>query len=194
MARPKDDYVPVHIRIATFFEKYPNGTLTCKDVRVMSAGGNDYILYQAYAHRHPDDTMPGVGTAWDLVPGPTTFTEGSEAQNAETAAWGRALVAIGAADTHKGIATAEDQAKAIGLENVLEQAGPEGRANFSNACKQLAEEMGTDHAVLERLIIQRATKGRTNDAARITTRQIPAVRAEFASRKTAWRELQGMAQ
>ena len=65
-------------------------------------------MYTACAYRTPDDIRPGVGVAWELVPGATSFTRGSEAMNAETAAWGRAIVAVLAADTKRGVASAQE--------------------------------------------------------------------------------------
>ena len=35
------------------------------------------------------------GTAWEPIPGPTPYTKDSELMNAETAAWGRAIIAAG---------------------------------------------------------------------------------------------------
>ena len=42
------------------------------------------------------------------VPGLTPYTKNSELQNAETSAWGRALVAVLAADTKEGVASADE--------------------------------------------------------------------------------------
>jgi hypothetical protein len=65
-------------------------------------------VYSAAAYRTPDDQLPGVGWAYEPIPGPTNFTRDSELQNAETAAWGRAMVAALAVDTKKGIASSEE--------------------------------------------------------------------------------------
>ena len=62
----------------------------------------------ALAYRAPDDPMPGIGTAWEPFPGRTPYTRDSELMNAETSAWGRAIVATLAADTNKGIASREE--------------------------------------------------------------------------------------
>jgi hypothetical protein len=67
-----------------------------------------WVVFTAAAYRTPDDLRPGIGTAWEPVPGKTPFTRDSEVQNAETAAWGRAIVAALAGDTKKGIASAEE--------------------------------------------------------------------------------------
>lgn len=43
-----------------------------------------------------------------MFPGRTPYTLGSELMNAETSAWGRAIIAVGAADSKKGISSAEE--------------------------------------------------------------------------------------
>jgi len=106
------DYVDVAERISIFREKYPTGCLQPANLeeplKVFNIDGKAYVLYTACAYRTPDDPRPGVGIAWELVPGATSFTRGSEAMNAETAAWGRAIVAVLAADTKRGIASAQE--------------------------------------------------------------------------------------
>lgn len=106
------DYVDVAERISIFREKYPTGCLQPANLneplQVFNLDGKAYVLYTACAYRTPDDTRPGVGIAWELVPGATSFTRGSEAMNAETAAWGRAIVAVLAADTKRGVASAQE--------------------------------------------------------------------------------------
>ena len=101
------DYVDVAQRLREMREIYPQLTLTQVDLKFITFGGQDWVVYTAAAYRTPDDQRPGVASAWECIPGKTPYTKDSELQNAETSAWGRALVAIGA-DTRKGIATAED--------------------------------------------------------------------------------------
>lgn len=102
------DYIDVATRIVEFREKYPQGSLQQLDVKFIDFAGKSWVVYTAAAYRSPDDALPGVGTAWEPVPGPTQFTRDSELQNAETAAWGRAMVAALAVDTRKGIASGEE--------------------------------------------------------------------------------------
>src|SRR6185503_8748663 len=91
-----DDYVDVAERIRQFYERYPDGRLTSGGMpKVVEIGGKPFIWYHAQAYRTPDDTLPGDGWAAEPVPGPTQFTKDSELMNAETAAWGRAIVALG---------------------------------------------------------------------------------------------------
>jgi hypothetical protein len=78
------------------------------EVKMPDGSIKSYMVYSAAAYRTPDDQLPGVGWAYEPIPGPTNFTRDSELQNAETAAWGRAMVAALAVDTKKGIASSEE--------------------------------------------------------------------------------------
>jgi len=93
------DYVDVAERIATFHETYPEGSLEPADpyepFRMVDAGDKTFCVYTAAAYRTPDDKRPGIGVAWEPVPGRTPYTRDSELMNAETSAWGRAIVALG---------------------------------------------------------------------------------------------------
>lgn len=103
-----DNYNTVPERIEAFFKKYPEGVLQQVKYELLGVGNSMFLVYTAAARRHKDDPEPGHGTAWEPVPGKTPYTRDSEMQNAETSAWGRAIVAVGAADTRKGIASRED--------------------------------------------------------------------------------------
>lgn len=108
------DYIDVATRIVEFREKFPNGALQpwkdpyIAEVKMPDGNIKSFMVYSAAAYRSPEDTLPGVGYAWEPIPGPTNFTRDSELQNAETAAWGRAMVAALAVDTKKGIASSEE--------------------------------------------------------------------------------------
>lgn len=107
-------YVDVATRIAEFRAKHPAGCLQPADhdvpFKIIELGEVRFLAYIAAAYRHPEDTRPGIGMAWEPLPGRTPYTRGSELQNAETSAWGRAIVAALAADTRTGIgiATADE--------------------------------------------------------------------------------------
>ena len=102
------DYIDVATRIIEFREKFPTGSLQQLDLKFIDFAGTSWVVYTAAAYRTPDDAKPGVGTAWEPVPGPTRFTKDSEVQNAETAAWGRAMVAALAVDTKTGVASMQE--------------------------------------------------------------------------------------
>ena len=103
-----DNYNDVPARIAEFREKYPEGVLRQESLQFIDFAGTSWVVYTAAAYRSPEDPCPAHGTAWEVVPGRTNFTRFSEVQNAETSAWGRAIIAVGAADAKKGIASAHE--------------------------------------------------------------------------------------
>lgn len=102
------DYIDVAERIVEFRTKHPAGSLQQVSLDFREVNGAWWVIYTAAAYRTADDERPGIGTAWEPIPGRTNFTRDSEVQNAETAAWGRAIVAALAADTKRGIASAEE--------------------------------------------------------------------------------------
>jgi hypothetical protein len=65
------------------------------------------VVVKAYAYRTPDDPRPGIGHSSLTIPGATPYTRGSELENAETSAWGRALAALGF-EVKKAIASADE--------------------------------------------------------------------------------------
>ena len=95
MSYNMDGYVQVVDRIKLFYAKYPEGSLQMGTPTFIEVEGHTWALGRAYAYRTPTDERPGVGTAWEIVPGTTNFTRGSEIQNLETSAWGRAIGSLG---------------------------------------------------------------------------------------------------
>lgn len=115
MAFDMSDYVDVSERLANLFAKHPDASMR-GTYDVLTIGTDTFIAYRAECYRTADDAAPGVGTAWEPVPGKTTFTKGSELQNAETSAWGRAIVAVGASES-KRIASANEVRNAQANQN-----------------------------------------------------------------------------
>jgi hypothetical protein len=97
------DYIPVAERIAAFYAKHPEGSLQSELVE-LSEGR---VVMRAFAYRTPADERPGIGFSSLEIPGRTPYTRGSEIENCETSAWGRAIAALGF-EVKKGIATAEE--------------------------------------------------------------------------------------
>jgi hypothetical protein len=108
--KPVDGYVEVKDRIRAFYAKYPEGriqsevvpgltliqevvveTKTRNGKEYLEAHGIGYVAVKAYAYRTPDDPLPATGLSGMFLPGRTDFTYGTELENAETSAWGRAL-------------------------------------------------------------------------------------------------------
>ena len=86
-----DGYVPVAERIDAFVTKHPEGSLQSEIVELTESR----VTVKAYAYRSPDDARPGIGHSSLDIPGKTSFTRGSEIENAETSAWGRAIASLG---------------------------------------------------------------------------------------------------
>jgi hypothetical protein len=97
------DYVPVNERIGAFLAKHPDGSLQSELVEL----SDSRVVMRAYAYRSPDDPRPGIGYSSLEIPGRTPYTRGSEVENAETSAWGRAIAALGF-EVKRGIASAEE--------------------------------------------------------------------------------------
>lgn len=90
------DYVEVKDRIRLFYEVYPDGRLTTADVLIHTdPDGAQRVMVKALAYRTPDDPVPGAGHSWMVLPGSTPYTRGSEVENTETSAWGRAIGSLG---------------------------------------------------------------------------------------------------
>ena len=90
-----DNYVQVVDRIKLFYARHPEGSLQMGTPTFIDIGTQKWVMGRAFAYRTPDDQRPGVGTAWEIVPGTTNFTRGSEIQNLESSCWGRAIGALG---------------------------------------------------------------------------------------------------
>ncbi len=130
------DYVDVAARIAEFYTRFPDGSLQMDPPEWVEVDGAKFIMGRAYAYRTPDDGRPGIGTAWEPVPGRTPYTRGSEVQNLETSSWGRAIASLGIA-TKAGIATAQEvegaQARRVDYVETGARSGPLARAQAREA-------------------------------------------------------------
>ena len=119
--RSLSSYIDVAQRIADFRALYPHGSLQPVDpakpweqavVTGVDKHGKQFtatmIVYVAAAYRTPDDPRPGIGMAWEAFPGRTPYTLGSELMNAETSAWGRAIIAVLASDSKAGVTSRDE--------------------------------------------------------------------------------------
>ena len=104
------EYVDVAERIRLAKELYPEMSLQPANplvpFTIEEIQGVTYIIYVAAFYRDPMDATPGIGVAWEVVPG-TGMTRGSELMVCETSAWGRAIVA-GTGMATKKIASKEE--------------------------------------------------------------------------------------
>ena len=96
------NYVDVATRIRQLREKHPEAVLRpanpAEPFRIVEIGGREFIIYTAACYRSPSDPMPAIAVAAEPVIGSSSFTRNSEVMNAETSAWGRAIMAALAVD------------------------------------------------------------------------------------------------
>ena len=98
------DYVDVAERIRAWYEAYPNGRI---ETRIIEHNEKRVVI-EARAYRGAkgdsgpeddlgfiDDRPAGTGHSAMQIPGATPYTRGSEIENCETSAVGRALVMAG---------------------------------------------------------------------------------------------------
>lgn len=138
MSFDMDGYVDVAERITQFYAKFPDGRLSrLGDPQIREVGAKTFVIYSALAHRTADDPHPAVGTAWEPFPGPTQFTRDSELMNAETAAWGRAIVACGIGS--KKIASNQEVQARAGEPLPAVEASPEWKQATRNALGFLSD-------------------------------------------------------
>jgi len=101
------EYIQVNERLIAFREKYPEGCVQAEIIEFSESR----VTMRALAYRTPEDYRPGIGHSSLAIPGATPYTRGSELENCETSAWGRALAALGF-EVKRAIASAEEVAKA----------------------------------------------------------------------------------
>lgn len=99
------DYIDVAERIRLFRDKHPEGSLQPANLEkpfdMVTVGDKTFVVYISAAYRTPDDIRPGIGAAWEPFPGRTPYTKDSELMVAETSSWGRAIMAVLAADSKR---------------------------------------------------------------------------------------------
>lgn len=106
-----EGYKEVPERIADLKAAHPDARLRPvnpkRPFEVVHIDDRTFVVYVAACYRDADDQLPGIGVAWEPFPGRTPYTKDSELMNAETSAWGRAIVAALRSES-KSIASAEE--------------------------------------------------------------------------------------
>lgn len=135
MAFDMQDYIDVKTRVLMFYKRHPEGRLTFDFMGTMP--GNPSMIWGiAKAYRTPDDLTPVTGHAAELAEGKTSFTRGSELQNLETSAIGRAIGMMGIG-IDKSMATLDEVEHAKQRQN-----GSQGRTEPAKAIPADADPWG----------------------------------------------------
>ena len=114
-----DDYVTVPERVVSFYEKFPEGSLQSEIIEMIH---DHLVVVRSYAYRTPEDPRPGIGHSSLAIPGSTPYTKGSELENAETSAVGRAIAMLGF-HVKKSIASSDE---------IRNKGGPRSRPTCSS--------------------------------------------------------------
>lgn len=87
------DYVDVAERIRAWYEAYQNGRI---ETSVLEHSDKRVVVEaKVYRGESTDEKPAGIGHSAMQIPGATPYTRGSEIENCETSAVGRALVMAG---------------------------------------------------------------------------------------------------
>jgi hypothetical protein len=101
------DYVDVAERISQLFAKYPDASIQTNYEGIVETSTGSYLIMKATVYRTPDDVRPAIDYAWELIPGKTPYSKGSELMVGSTSATGRAIAMLGIA-TKRSIATKQE--------------------------------------------------------------------------------------
>lgn len=86
------DYVDVAERLRSFYAQYPEARVETTIINLTE----NRVVVRAEVYRTSDEVRPaGTGHSSLAIPGATPYTRGSELENCETSAVGRAIVAAG---------------------------------------------------------------------------------------------------
>ena len=117
-------YIPVHARIAEFYEKYPEGRIVTEIIRLNEDSG--FVCIKAGAYRNRDDAEPSsTGHAFEIR-GQGYVNTTSFIENGETSAVGRALANLGF-KIDNGIASREEMQKVERMTEAPRPTGNNGR-------------------------------------------------------------------
>lgn len=134
------DYVEVKDRVAEWYEKHPEGRIVSTVVELTETRVT--VAAEVYRDSDPDSMPAGIGHSYMNIPGSTPYTKGSEIENAETSAWGRALAAAGVSTKHSIASRDEVQAKQQPKKSSPSK-GKQGEAKSGSAGDNHAPQTGT---------------------------------------------------
>jgi hypothetical protein len=111
------NYVPVHERLAQFWDEWPEGRIETKMIGWDMAAG--WVVMQALVFRTGDDAQPAaIGHAQEVRDDPKSFVNSTSfIENCETSAIGRALATLGF-EIKGGMASREEMQKVERMQGI----------------------------------------------------------------------------
>ncbi len=89
------NYVEVKDRIKILYELFAQARITTSYELTREPDDKPKVIVRALVYRTADDPVPTSGTSWMYLPGKTPYTNGTELENSETSAVGRAIGMLG---------------------------------------------------------------------------------------------------
>lgn len=111
MAFDLQGYVTVNERLKHALAKWPELRVQESEPVLVQAGDQLFVQVTTTVWRTPDDPLPAIASCWEQYPGTSSFTRGSEQQNASTSSLGRCLGLMGV-HIEAGIASKDEVALA----------------------------------------------------------------------------------
>tara|TARA_R110000824_G_scaffold41169_2_gene122726 strand:+ start:2974 stop:3561 length:588 start_codon:yes stop_codon:yes gene_type:complete len=131
MAFNIDDYIEVKDRVKQLKKDYPDSVIQTDVIELTDTR----VTIKAFIYLDNEGKKPTTGHSYMNIPGTTSFTRGSELENAETSAVGRAIANLGYA-IDKSIASRDEvQSKQVeeGYEAPKSQRPPQQGQYLGNA-------------------------------------------------------------
>jgi hypothetical protein len=195
-------YVEVSERLVQFYATWPDGRVVAAPPELVTTPEGVRVAVTAYVYRCADDQrahLPaGIASSWEVLPGLTPYTKHAEAENAETSAIGRALVAAGV-PSKRGLASADEVRTKQGHDQGEQVHRGEAKGQLLAACAGSTDRAGrlwqsfwpddpdfvpaTELATAERVALAAATPADTPDRSPAVIRaENEATRAELVAR------------
>ena len=158
MAYNIEDYIEVKDRIEKLYQDYPNASIQTEIIELT----DKRVTVKASVYTNPEDPIPTTGHSYMNIPGTTNYTRGSELENAETSAVGRAIALMGY-EVKKSIASRDE----VASKQVEEGYEPAAKVSPKSYPTTLSEDQATDKQMA--LVLGRATERFNNDQATAKT-------------------------
>ena len=140
-----EDYIDVAERLRAWYDAYPNARI---ETEIVSLSDKNVVV-KAWAYRGEvaEEKPAGTGHASMAIPGSTPYTRGSELENTETSAVGRALVMAGLPS--KKVASGDEIRSKAGTAKTSPVAQDKQKSDDAKILLAAQDAFGDDPALVE---------------------------------------------